>query len=146
MAGETGISKNTVACYFALFGLQSHRAKSIKLSTDPFFVEKVPDVVGLFLNPPELAEHFPSSLSGRPEFCATNYQTGSSIQPAIKMICSVDNQALSGLGGIPPSYAFKPRTRAGNHRCNLENEPGRWKAADFSAHLVAFAGPRIDDD
>jgi putative transposase len=46
------VSKSTVARYFALFGLQPHRSKSFKLSTDPFFVEKVRDVVGLYLNPP----------------------------------------------------------------------------------------------
>ena len=52
---RTGISKSTVARYFALFGLQPHRSKSFKLSTDPFFVEKVRDVVGLYLNPPDKA-------------------------------------------------------------------------------------------
>ncbi len=41
VAAHTGISKSTVARYFALFGLQPHRTKSFKLSTDPFFVEKV---------------------------------------------------------------------------------------------------------
>jgi transposase len=41
MAAHSGISKSTVARYFALFGLQPHRGKSFKLSTDPFFVEKV---------------------------------------------------------------------------------------------------------
>ncbi|MGA8567565.1 MAG: IS630 family transposase, partial [Candidatus Binataceae bacterium] len=55
VAEETAISKSTVARYFALFGLQPHRAKSFKLSTDPFFVEKVRDVVGLYLNPPDNA-------------------------------------------------------------------------------------------
>ena len=55
VAEETAISKSTVARYFALFGLQPHRAKSFKLSTDPFFVEKVRDVVGLYLNPPDHA-------------------------------------------------------------------------------------------
>ena len=53
--GHTGISKSTVARYFALFGLQPHRSKSFKLSTDPFFVEKVRDIVGLYLNPPDKA-------------------------------------------------------------------------------------------
>jgi transposase len=38
-----------------LFGVQPHRSKSFKLSTDPFFVEKVRDIVGLYLNPPEKA-------------------------------------------------------------------------------------------
>jgi len=33
--------------------VQPHRSKSFKLSTDPFFVEKVRDVVGLYLNPPD---------------------------------------------------------------------------------------------
>jgi hypothetical protein len=46
-AKQTGISKSTVARYFALFGIQPHRSKSFKLSTDPCFIEKVRDVVGL---------------------------------------------------------------------------------------------------
>jgi putative transposase len=52
VAAKTGISKSTVQRYFALFGVQPHRAKSFKLSTDPFFVEKVRDIVGLYLQPP----------------------------------------------------------------------------------------------
>jgi putative transposase len=55
VAEKTGISKSTVARYFTLFGLQPHRSKSFKLSTDPFFVEKVRGVVGLYLNPPDKA-------------------------------------------------------------------------------------------
>src|SRR5437899_2037743 len=55
VAAHTGISKSTVARYFALFGLQPHRSKSFKLSTDPFLVEKVRDIVGLYLNPPDNA-------------------------------------------------------------------------------------------
>ena len=44
-AAKTGMSKSTVGRYFVLFGVQPHRSKSFKLSTDPFFVEKVRDVV-----------------------------------------------------------------------------------------------------
>ena len=54
-AAATGVSKSTAARYFALFGVQPHRAKSFKLSNDPFFVEKVRDIVGLYLNPPDKA-------------------------------------------------------------------------------------------
>jgi transposase len=54
-AQVSGISKSTVGRYFALFGLQPHRSKSFKLSTDPFFVEKVRDIVGLYLDPPDNA-------------------------------------------------------------------------------------------
>ena len=52
---ETGIAKSTVHRLFQLFGLQPHRTRSFKLSTDPFFVEKLRDVVGLYLNPPDKA-------------------------------------------------------------------------------------------
>ncbi|MGH7555830.1 MAG: IS630 family transposase [Longimicrobiales bacterium] len=55
VATKTGISKSTVQRYFALFGVQPHRTKHFKLSTDPFFVEKVRDIVGLYLNPPDKA-------------------------------------------------------------------------------------------
>lgn len=48
VADKMGISKSTAQRYFALFGMQPHRTKSFKLSTDPFFVEKVRDVVGLY--------------------------------------------------------------------------------------------------
>src|SRR6185437_4020058 len=54
-AAASGMAKSTVGRYFALFGLQPHRSKSFKLSTDPFFVEKVRDIVGLYLNPPDNA-------------------------------------------------------------------------------------------
>ena len=55
VAATTGISKSAVQRYFALFGVQPHRAKSFTLSTDPFFVEKVRDIAGLDLNPPDKA-------------------------------------------------------------------------------------------
>ncbi len=53
LSEKTGISKSAVQRYLALFGVQPHRSRSFKLSTDPFFVDKVRDVVGLYLNPPE---------------------------------------------------------------------------------------------
>jgi putative transposase len=55
VAEHTGISKSTVHRVFQLFGLQPHRTKSFKLSTDEQFVEKVRDIVGLYLNPPDKA-------------------------------------------------------------------------------------------
>lgn len=55
MAAETNISKSSVQRYFQLFGLQPHRSESFKLSTDPFFIEKLRDVVGLYLSPPDNA-------------------------------------------------------------------------------------------
>lgn len=55
LAAETGISKSTVARYLKTFQLQPHRVESFKLSTDPLFIEKLRDVVGLYLSPPENA-------------------------------------------------------------------------------------------
>jgi len=55
IAAEAGISKSTVHRIWQAFGLQPHRQKHFKLSSDPFFVEKVRDIVGLYLNPPENA-------------------------------------------------------------------------------------------
>ena len=50
-----GVSKSTVQRWFALFGVKPHLAKTFKLSTDPFFIEKVRDITGLYLNPPDHA-------------------------------------------------------------------------------------------
>lgn len=55
IAAETKVSKSTVHRVWNAFGLQPHRQKHFKLSTDPFFVEKVRDIVGLYLNPPDHA-------------------------------------------------------------------------------------------
>jgi putative transposase len=55
MAETTKISKSTVHRIWNAFALQPHRQKSFKLSTDPFFVEKVRDIVGLYLSPPKNA-------------------------------------------------------------------------------------------
>jgi putative transposase len=55
VARESGISKTSVHRYLQLFGLKPHRTESFKLSTDAFFIEKLRDVVGLYLNPPENA-------------------------------------------------------------------------------------------
>jgi transposase len=55
MAAEVGLSQSAVSRIWRAFGLQPHRTESFKLSTDPLFVEKVRDVVGLYLAPPERA-------------------------------------------------------------------------------------------
>jgi len=52
---QTGLSRSTVQRVWKAFGLQPHRQKHFTLSTDPFFVEKVRDIVGLYLNPPDKA-------------------------------------------------------------------------------------------
>jgi transposase len=53
MAKATGMSQSTISRMWRAFGLKPHLSESFKLSTDPLFVEKVRDIVGLYLNPPE---------------------------------------------------------------------------------------------
>jgi putative transposase len=55
LQSATGISKSTVHRYLQTFNLKPHRVETFKLSTDPFFIEKLRDVVGLYLNPPDNA-------------------------------------------------------------------------------------------
>jgi transposase len=55
LARDLGLSQTAVSRIWRAFGLRPHRRGTFKFSTDPFFVEKVRDVVGLYLNPPQRA-------------------------------------------------------------------------------------------
>src|SRR5438094_7146922 len=55
VARHTQLSKSTMHRIWQAFGLQPHRQRHFKLSKDPFFVEKVRDIAGLYLDPPENA-------------------------------------------------------------------------------------------
>jgi transposase len=55
MAERTGLSKSTIGRIWKAFDLKPHRAEGFKLSNDPLFVEKVYDIVGLYVDPPEAA-------------------------------------------------------------------------------------------
>ncbi|MGW7327080.1 IS630 family transposase [Streptomyces sp. NPDC054840] len=55
MAAESGLSKSSVGRIWKAFGLKPHQVDTFKLSNDPQFIDKVRDVVGLYLDPPERA-------------------------------------------------------------------------------------------
>jgi transposase len=55
MAAEAGLTQNAIVRIWHAFGLQPHRVENFKFSKDPQFVEKVRDIVGLYLNPPDRA-------------------------------------------------------------------------------------------
>ncbi len=55
MARAVGLSQSAIVRIWHAFGLKPHRVETFKLSTDPYFVEKVRDVVGLYMSPPENA-------------------------------------------------------------------------------------------
>jgi transposase len=55
MARAVGLSQSAIVRIWNAFGLKPHQSETFKLSTDPYFVEKVRDVVGLYMSPPENA-------------------------------------------------------------------------------------------
>jgi transposase len=55
LARRAGLSRSSVGRIWRAFGLRPHRSESFKLSTDPLLIEKVRDIVGLYLNPPDRA-------------------------------------------------------------------------------------------
>ena len=55
MARRCGLSQSAVSRMWRAFALQPHRVRTFKLSKDPLFIEKVRDIVGLYLNPPDRA-------------------------------------------------------------------------------------------
>ena len=69
MAAEVGLTQNAVLRIWHAFGLAPHRQQTWKLSKDPQFIDKVRDVVGLYLDPPEIAAspwRSPPVISGSP--------------------------------------------------------------------------------
>lgn len=55
MAKRAGVSQSTVSRIWRAFVLKPHRSETFKISKDPLFIEKVRDIVGLYLNPPDRA-------------------------------------------------------------------------------------------
>jgi len=55
LAQSTGLSQSSISRIWRAFSLQPHRSQSFKLSRDPLFIDKVRDIVGLYLNPPDRA-------------------------------------------------------------------------------------------
>lgn len=65
MAAATGLNQTAVSRIWRAFGLKPHREKTWKLSSDPQFIEKVRDIVGLYMDPPEYALVLCANESGR---------------------------------------------------------------------------------
>jgi transposase len=58
MANASGLGRTTIQQIWRAFGLQPHRSETFKLSKDPLLIDKVRDIVGLYMNPPEHAVVF----------------------------------------------------------------------------------------
>jgi transposase len=57
MAKASGLTQSAVSRIWRAFALQPHRSETFKLSKDPLFIEKVRDIVGLYVNPPDRPAH-----------------------------------------------------------------------------------------
>ncbi len=98
MAERSGLSKSTIGRIWKGFGLKPHLTDGFKLSNDPFFVDKVYDVVGLYLNPPEAAVVLPvdevGSGGGAPPFRRTARFPSPPAEPGVRVST---HRALHGL-------------------------------------------------
>ena len=138
MAKACGLSAATVSRIWRAFGLKPHRCETFKLSRDPLFIEKVRDVVGLYLHPPERAvvawtrsRRFKRwSAASRYCRCVQASQSGAPtttagtepprcLRPWTCQRCSADVPAPPG-GGVPqvPATSPKPSRRTRHSSTN----------------------------
>jgi transposase len=117
LAKASGLSRMTISRISSAFGLQPHRAESFKLSPDPLLIEKVRDIVGLYMNPPDHAlvfcvgEKSPDSGPGsHPAYAAHATGTTGAAHPRLQTpwhdlaVCRVgiENQPCNRAVTSPP--------------------------------------------
>jgi len=68
LAKVSGLSRSTVGRIWRAFALQPHRSETFKLSKDPLFIDKVRDIVGLYMDPPDRALVLCVDEKGRVKF------------------------------------------------------------------------------
>ena len=121
MARASGHAPSTIHRIWRAFGLQPHRSETFKLSSDPFFVEKVRDIVGLYLAPPDRA-----------------------------LVLCVDERARSRPWTVPsPSCRCAPGRRSGAATTTsatarpLSSRPSTSPGRDHRQMFPAPSGPRV---
>ena len=103
MAKAAGLSQSAISRIWRAFGLQPHRADTFKRSTDPYFVAKVRDVVGLYLSPPDKAVVLSvDEKSGTPALDRT--------QPVLPMTPGRPSGAPTITSGTAPRACSRPWT------------------------------------
>jgi hypothetical protein len=171
MAERTGLSKSTIGPIWKAFELKPHRAETFKLSNDPLFVDKVFDVVGLYVNPPEaavvlcvdeksqvqaLARSQPAfpMMPGMPERRTHDYvNAGSPTSPAtccnaVTTAACRPSKPTSAPGSRPgtrtpsPSFGPRPLSRSSNHSADLSHELMARDTSIPCDQLLGIAGTR----
>ena len=123
MARASGHAPSTIHRIWRAFGLQPHRSETFKLSSDPFFVEKVRDIVGLYLAPPDRA--LVLCVDEKSQIQALRDRS----QPLLPM--------RPGAGG-----AAQPRLQAPRHDLSLRG-PRHRHGRDHRQMFPAPSGPRV---
>ena len=107
-----GMSQSAVSRIWRAFGLKPHQLESFKLSTDPLFIEKVRDIVGLYLNPPEAAV----------VLCACEKTQVQALERTAPILPLLADDPGAGHARLPPARHDQPlrrprrRLRAGDQR------------------------------
>ena len=161
MAAEVGMSRTTVRRIWRAFGLQPHRAETFKLSTDPLFVEKVRDIVGLYLDPPERAvvlcvdeksqiqalnrfQPILPMMPGTPERRSHDYvrHGTTSLFAALDM---ATGKVIGSSPPAPPGHEFKkfldPDRRGGPRRARRAPDPRQLRHPQDPRHQALAAAP-----
>lgn len=109
MAKKVGLSQSTVSRIWRAFGLQPHQQENLKLSKDALFVEKVRDVVGLYLDPPEHA----------------------------LVLCADEKSQIQALNRTAPIFPLLPGTPArATHDYKRNGTPSLFAALDIASGRV----------
>ena len=119
MAAATGLNQTAISKIWRTFGLQPHRVEHWKLSKDPLFIEKVRDVVGLYLDPPERAV----------------------------VLCVDEKSQIQALDRTPPTLPMLPGTPARHARLQALRDLDAVRGAgrrDRQGHRLAAPPPPRD--
>ena len=119
MARESGLSHTTIRRIWAAFSVQPHRSKTFKLSSDPLFVDKVRDIIGLYLSPPDRAlvlcvdEKSQIQALDRSQSCRCCRACPSGAHTTTSVRCSVDVATGPSSEQTPPGQGV-PRLPEGD--------------------------------
>ena len=111
-----GLSQSTVSRIWWAFGLQPHRTEALKLSKDPLFIEKVRDIVGLYLDPPAHALVTSPSSTATPSSPASSASAEESLTRETSTPLALNGHDMATIRTGSNSFPPAPPTSAARLR------------------------------